>query len=164
MQSDASARNGHRAGQERVPEAVLRRMADRLEAPDPSHNDWERNTEVLPSEKLPPLEAAHVRRLLPSSASAVSCRICWPAIRIKSQFCWILLLVRHHAQYWSAADKDLADCINVLSGMGRHLAGSAGQVGPPSARCTGTPAAGPPHRGLCFVSAHTGLAAAPHAR
>ena len=65
MQSDALARNGHRTGQERVPEAVLRRMADRLEAPDPSHNDWERNTAVLPSEKLPPLEAAHVRRLLP---------------------------------------------------------------------------------------------------
>jgi hypothetical protein len=65
MQSDALARNGQRAGQERVPEAVVRRMAHRLEAPDPSHNDWERNTAVLPSEKLPPLEAAHVRRLLP---------------------------------------------------------------------------------------------------
>lgn len=36
-------------------------MAERLEAPDPSRHEWEQSTIVLPSETLPPSNAAQVR-------------------------------------------------------------------------------------------------------
>ena len=46
------ARNGHRKGQERVPEEVIRRMAGRLEEPDPVRSEWEQNTLTLPTDSF----------------------------------------------------------------------------------------------------------------
>ena len=62
MQTDALARNGRREGQGRVPQGVMQRMADRLEAPDASAFSWERETLTLPAVTLPAPDAdAQVR-------------------------------------------------------------------------------------------------------
>ena len=62
MQTDALARNGRREGEERVPQDIIRRMADRLEVPDASAFGWERETLILPAVTLPTPDAdAQVR-------------------------------------------------------------------------------------------------------
>ena len=57
MQTDALARNERREGQERVPQSVIERMADRLEVPDASAFGWERKTLILPAVTLPAPDA-----------------------------------------------------------------------------------------------------------
>lgn len=54
------ARNGQRKGQERVTEEVIRRMAGRLEEPDPVRSEWEQNTLTLPTDSLSMTNAPQV--------------------------------------------------------------------------------------------------------
>ena len=62
MQDAALARNARRKGNQRMPEEVIRHMAQRLEAPDCQRYEWERNTVTLPSENLPSLDDPQVQK------------------------------------------------------------------------------------------------------
>ena len=60
LQDAALARNGQREGSKRMPEEVVRRMAEKLEEPNGQRYEWEQNTIVLPSESLPQLDDPQV--------------------------------------------------------------------------------------------------------